>query len=171
MALGLGLVAQIMFGPSPVSSLVHMIASKHYIEHFGLSQAIPFFVKIKLFIVALILCLWHSRAPEANPTDLIFSGIFVAAPLQKCRIWACISRTFDKNLPSKIGVRRMHGILCPFDDWARDADVACIVCCETPSRDRQCLRLLSCKLLHMRECANVLLVYRRILITWEEPTP
>jgi hypothetical protein len=27
------------------------------------------------------------------------------------------SRTFfDKNLPSKIGVRLMHGILCPFDD-------------------------------------------------------
>jgi hypothetical protein len=26
----------------------------------------------------------------------------------------------------------MHGILCPFDDWARDAG---IVCCETPRRD------------------------------------
>jgi hypothetical protein len=38
----------------------------------------------------------------------------------------------DKNLPSKIGVRLMHGILYPFDDWARDT---CIVCCETPSRD------------------------------------
>jgi hypothetical protein len=33
----------------------------------------------------------------------------------KYRIYACISRTFfDKNLPSKIGVRLMHGISCPF---------------------------------------------------------
>jgi uncharacterized membrane protein len=41
---------------------------------------------------------------------------------------------FDKNLPSKIGVRLVHGIiLCPFDDWARDAS---IVCCETLSTDR-----------------------------------
>jgi hypothetical protein len=40
---------------------------------------------------------------------------------------------FDKNLPSKIGVRQKHGILRPFDDWLRDAD---IVCCETPTRDR-----------------------------------
>jgi hypothetical protein len=39
---------------------------------------------------------------------------------------------FDKNLPSKTGVRLMHGI-CAFDDCARDAG---IVCCETPSRDR-----------------------------------
>jgi hypothetical protein len=39
---------------------------------------------------------------------------------------------FDKNLPSKIGVRLVHRILCPFDDWVRDAG---IVCCETPSRD------------------------------------
>jgi hypothetical protein len=23
---------------------------------------------------------------------------------------------FDKNLPSKIGVRLIHGVLCPFDD-------------------------------------------------------
>jgi hypothetical protein len=36
---------------------------------------------------------------------------------------------FDKSLPSKIGVRLVHGILCPFDDWARDAG---IVCCELP---------------------------------------
>jgi hypothetical protein len=40
---------------------------------------------------------------------------------------------FDQYLPSKIAVRLMHGILCHFDDWVRDAG---IVCCEKPSRDR-----------------------------------
>jgi hypothetical protein len=39
---------------------------------------------------------------------------------------------FDKNLPSKIGMRLTNGILYPFYDWARDAGIAC---CETPSRD------------------------------------
>jgi hypothetical protein len=48
----------------------------------------------------------------------------------------------DTNLPSKIGVRLIHGILknvapprksrYTIDDWARDAG---FVCCETPSRD------------------------------------
>jgi hypothetical protein len=50
---------------------------------------------------------------------------------------------FDKNLPPKIWVRLMHGIKnldatrnshYHVDDWAHDAS---IVCCETPSRDRQ----------------------------------
>jgi hypothetical protein len=45
----------------------------------------------------------------------------------------CKLHFFDKNLPSKIGVRLIHGILCPFAVWAREA---VIVCCETPSRDR-----------------------------------
>jgi hypothetical protein len=45
----------------------------------------------------------------------------------------CKPNFFDKNLPSKIGVRLFHGILYPFDVWARDAE---IVCCGTPSRDR-----------------------------------
>jgi hypothetical protein len=52
---------------------------------------------------------------------------------------------FDKNLPSKIGVRLKHGILknenldpprkslYQKDDWAHDAG---IVCCENPSKDR-----------------------------------
>jgi hypothetical protein len=35
-----------------------------------------------LFVVALILCSWNSRAPETNTTDLIFSVILVAAPLR-----------------------------------------------------------------------------------------
>jgi hypothetical protein len=49
------------------------------------------------------------------------------------RICACISRIFSyKNLPSKIGVQLIHGILRPFDDWARDTGT---VCCETPTRD------------------------------------
>jgi hypothetical protein len=42
-----------------------------------------FFAKKKLFLVALILCSWHNRGPETNPTYLTFSGIFVAAPSQK----------------------------------------------------------------------------------------
>jgi hypothetical protein len=41
------------------------------------------FAKKKLFVVTLMLCSLHSRAPETNPTDLIFSGIFVAARCQK----------------------------------------------------------------------------------------
>jgi hypothetical protein len=45
----------------------------------------------------------------------------------------CKPYFFDKNLPSKIGVRLTHGILCTSDDRARDAG---ILCCETPSRDR-----------------------------------
>jgi hypothetical protein len=48
------------------------------------------------------------------------------------RIWVN-PHFFDKNLPSKCGVRLMHGIVYPFDDWACDAG---IVCCETPGRDR-----------------------------------
>jgi hypothetical protein len=40
---------------------------------------------------------------------------------------------FDKNLPSKIVLRLVHGILCPFDDWARGT---AIVWYETPSGER-----------------------------------
>jgi hypothetical protein len=40
---------------------------------------------------------------------------------------------FVKNLPFKIGMRLIHGMLCTFGDWARDTG---IVCCETPSGDR-----------------------------------
>jgi hypothetical protein len=60
---------------------------------------------------------------------------------------------FHKNLPSKTGVRLIHGFLeklyppkrshYSIDDWACDAS---IVCCETPSRDHYRLGLLSCKL-------------------------
>jgi hypothetical protein len=42
--------------------------------------------------------------------------------------------------------------IIPFDDRARDAG---IVCCETTSRYRLCLRLLSCKLLHARIRQNI----------------
>jgi hypothetical protein len=41
----------------------------------------------------------------------------------KYRICACISRTFGQEITSKIGVRPMHGILCPFDDYARDTGI------------------------------------------------
>jgi hypothetical protein len=91
----MGLVAQIMFGSGPSSGLVQMIGIKRYIEHFGLSRAILFFSKEKLFVIALIVSSWHSRAPERNPTDLIFSGIFVAASSQK---------QFEIT-PYKLGVR------------------------------------------------------------------
>jgi hypothetical protein len=52
------------------------------------------------------------------------------------------SHFFDKNLPSKVVVRLIHGIkkldpprkrCYPIDERAHDAGV---VCCETPSRDR-----------------------------------
>jgi hypothetical protein len=46
--LSLDLVAKIMFGSGPDSSLVQIIAIKHYKEHFGLSQAILFFHKEKI---------------------------------------------------------------------------------------------------------------------------
>jgi hypothetical protein len=78
---GLGMVAQIIFGSVPGSGLVQRIAIK-CIEHFEISRAIIFSQR-KLFVVALILCSWHSRAMETNPTDLIYPGILVAAPSQK----------------------------------------------------------------------------------------
>jgi hypothetical protein len=80
---GPGLGAQTIFGSKPGSVLVQMPAVKRHIEHFGLSRAIIFSAKKKLFVVGFILCSWHSRAPETNPTDLIFSGNFVGAPSQK----------------------------------------------------------------------------------------
>jgi hypothetical protein len=46
----------------------------------SLSSSPSFFLKEKLFVVALILYLWHCQALETNPTDFILSGIFVAAP-------------------------------------------------------------------------------------------
>jgi hypothetical protein len=54
---------------------------------------------------------------------------------------------FDKNLPSKIGVRFFHGILWPFGDRARDAG---IVCCQTPSGYGLCLRLILQGVAHAR---------------------
>jgi hypothetical protein len=55
-ALGSGLVAQIMFGSGPGLGLVQIIAIKRFIEHFGLSPAISFFSKEKLFVVVFVLC-------------------------------------------------------------------------------------------------------------------
>jgi hypothetical protein len=44
----------------------------------------PFFLrKGKLFVTAQTPRSWHSRAPDANPTDLIFYGTSAPAPLQK----------------------------------------------------------------------------------------
>jgi hypothetical protein len=55
MGLGIGLVAQVMFGSGLISSLVQMIAVRGYREDFGLSRAF-FYCKEKLFVVVLILC-------------------------------------------------------------------------------------------------------------------
>jgi hypothetical protein len=44
------------------------------------------------------------------------SVLLTSQESEKYRICACTSRTFLTSLPSKIGVRLMHGILCPFDD-------------------------------------------------------
>jgi hypothetical protein len=55
MDLGLGLLAQIMFGSRPVSGLVQVIGIKQYIEHLRLYWAILFYTE--KFIVALILFL------------------------------------------------------------------------------------------------------------------
>jgi hypothetical protein len=72
---GLGLVAQIMFGPGPNNTNQTLKrTSRAFSGH-------SFIVKKKLFVVALILCSWHSRAQETNPTDLIFSGILDSCPL------------------------------------------------------------------------------------------
>jgi hypothetical protein len=42
------------------------------------------------------------------------SRLSQAATCSAITVCACISRTSDKSLPSKIGVRLKHGILCPF---------------------------------------------------------
>jgi hypothetical protein len=76
--MGLGLIVQIIFGSGPGSGLIKKIAIKRYIENFELSRAI-FFSQRKSFSSYAR----DSRAPETNPTYLIFSGIFVAAPSQK----------------------------------------------------------------------------------------
>jgi hypothetical protein len=73
---GPGLVAQIMFGFGPCSNY----SNQTWCRTFRAFSDHYFFAEKTLFVVALILCLWHSRAPQTNPTDLIFSGIFVAAP-------------------------------------------------------------------------------------------
>jgi hypothetical protein len=71
----LGLVAQIMFGSRP--------GSNDRTRTFRAFAGHSFSAKKKLFVVALILCSWHSRAPEINPIDLIFLGIFEAGPSLK----------------------------------------------------------------------------------------
>jgi hypothetical protein len=61
---------------------VQMIAIKRH-RTFRAFTGHSFFTKRKLFVVAIILCSWYCRAPKTNPTYLIFSGIFAAAPSQK----------------------------------------------------------------------------------------
>jgi hypothetical protein len=53
------------------SGLLQMITVKHYVEHFRLSQAI--LKKKKVFCS----CAHDSWAPEVNPTNMIFLGMFV----------------------------------------------------------------------------------------------
>jgi hypothetical protein len=78
-ARGPGLGAQIMFGSGPGSN----DSNETLYREFRAFSDYSFFAKRKLFVVALILCSWHSQALETNPTDLTFSGIFLAAPSQK----------------------------------------------------------------------------------------
>jgi hypothetical protein len=57
-----------------------------------------FFADKKL-LLPLILSSWHSRAPEANPSGLILSRIFVAAPYQK---YFEITKTWHLALHPKV---------------------------------------------------------------------
>jgi hypothetical protein len=72
---GLGQVAQIRFGSGPNSGLVQMIA----IRHFRLSRAI-LFRKEKVIRTCSHIMLITPLGSETDSTDLILSGIFVAAP-------------------------------------------------------------------------------------------
>jgi hypothetical protein len=76
---GLGLVAQIRFLFEPVQ----MIANKLKENTSGFIVLLLFFGKEKALAFALNLCWWQSRALETNNTELVFSGIFVAAISQK----------------------------------------------------------------------------------------
>jgi hypothetical protein len=90
---GLGLVAQIMLGPGPGLGLIAQIifgsgpganySSQTLHKTFWAFSGYRFLAMKKLFVVAFILYSRHSWAPETNPTDLIFSGIFVAPLSQK----------------------------------------------------------------------------------------
>jgi hypothetical protein len=75
--------------------MVQMIAIKRSIEHFRLSFSS--FSQKEWSAVTLILCSCQSRALETNPTDLIFSEIFVAVP----------SRTQLEKTPYKLGTRHI----------------------------------------------------------------
>jgi hypothetical protein len=92
---GPGLVEQIMLGSGPGSNDRTQTLYRTFRAFSGHS----FFAKKKLFVVAIILCSWHSRAPEMNPIDLIFSGIFVAAPSQKCSRWHLTNLASDIFAP------------------------------------------------------------------------
>jgi hypothetical protein len=64
--LGLGLVAQIIFGFRSGSNDSNQTAYRIFPAFLGHS----FYHKEMLFIVTHILCSWHSAALETNPTDL-----------------------------------------------------------------------------------------------------
>jgi hypothetical protein len=72
---GLGLIAQIMFGFRPSSDDSNQKLYRTFCAFLGHS----FYAKKNLFAVAFILCSLLCQAPETNTTDLIFSGIFIAA--------------------------------------------------------------------------------------------
>jgi hypothetical protein len=73
---------------------VQMIAIRRYTEHFGLYWTIYFFffsLSLSLLLLLLQIVSYSQLrssyvtqpSSKTNPTDLIFSGIFVAAPFQK----------------------------------------------------------------------------------------
>jgi hypothetical protein len=90
---GLGLVEQARFRPRPCLNNKNQPLNRTFR---ALSDN-SFSTKKNLFVVALTLCSRQSRttAKKKSDTNLIFSGIFVAAPSQK---------KFDMT-PYKLGIR------------------------------------------------------------------
>jgi hypothetical protein len=98
---GPGLVAQIMFGFGPGSNDTNQTLYRTF-RAFWNHSFFFFFAKNKLFVVALILCSWRSRAPEKIPSTFDFLGDFRSCllpetvrdntlqtwhPISLCRFW------------------------------------------------------------------------------------
>jgi hypothetical protein len=58
------------------------------------------------------LCTLHSRMRFA----IVLKCVQLGSDFPSLRVYKPYFSFFDKNLPSKIGVRLIHEILCPFDD-------------------------------------------------------
>jgi hypothetical protein len=74
---------------------------------------------------------WRSK-----PRDALRAGYLVVTRLTAVEEKNWPTRTIAGGAERNRKWRLLHAwrtVICPFDDWSRDAD---IVCCETPSRDR-----------------------------------